>query len=204
MVQRTLLLASASQSRQMLLKDAGIDFKVIWQTADESACDWNLPLESLVKQIAIRKMEHVIMPEGKEGDIHYVLTADTLTQDFHGAIHGKPVDRADALKKLKAVRDGARVGTAFCLDKKKFIENSWQTINRQVRFVVAECFFDVPDAWLETYFKLEHDLGASAGMRIEGFGFLFLKSIKGSYTTIVGLPLFELRQALEKVGFFNA
>ena len=36
---------------------------------------------------------------------------------------------------------------------------------------------------------------------IEGIGQAFLKNINGSYTAVIGLPLFELRQALKKIGF---
>jgi predicted house-cleaning NTP pyrophosphatase (Maf/HAM1 superfamily) len=37
--------------------------------------------------------------------------------------------------------------------------------------------------------------------RIEDFGENFLKSVNGSYTTILGLPMFELRRALKEIGF---
>ena len=48
----TLLLASKSQSRQRLLRDARIPFAIIEQEADESKCDWALPLEQVVQSIA--------------------------------------------------------------------------------------------------------------------------------------------------------
>ena len=62
-----LLLASQSVSRQSLLQDSGIPFKVITQTADEKACDWSLTIEKVVESIALFKMKHVVMPAGKEG-----------------------------------------------------------------------------------------------------------------------------------------
>ena len=74
----TLLLASSSSSRKMLLDESQIPFKVIYQTADESQCDVGLPFQQLVEAIANHKMNHVIMPEGKEGDLAFVLTADTI------------------------------------------------------------------------------------------------------------------------------
>ena len=197
-----LLLGSSSASRRALLEGAQIKFKVVSQSADETLCDWNLALQPLVEQIAVYKMDHVIMPSGNDGDLSFVLTADSLTQDFQGGIHGKPIDRADAMKKLKAVRKGARVGTAFCLDKKIFKAGSWCVEKRIVQFVVATCFFDIPDAWLGKYLDLGRGVGVSGGIRIEGFGFLFLKSVEGSYTTILGLPMFELREALEEIGFY--
>ncbi|MCX5922118.1 MAG: Maf family protein [Candidatus Dependentiae bacterium] len=46
-------------------------------------------------------------------------------------------------------------------------------------------------------------LEAAHTIAIEEFGAQFLKVIHGSYLTIVGLPLFELREALEELDFFD-
>jgi len=129
------------------------------------------------------------------------LTADTLSQDSTGAINGKPVDREDAIAKIKAARNGMRTGTAFCLDRKQFRNGSWHIDKRIIRFVEAHYRFIIPDFWIDRY--LNHSLGlkASGAIAIEEFGSLFLESINGSYTTIVGLPLFELREALQELGF---
>ena len=73
-----LLLGSSSQSRQMLLKEALIPFIEIPHGADEEAIDPTLPFEKLLQEIAHHKMNHVIIPAGKEGDICFVLTADSI------------------------------------------------------------------------------------------------------------------------------
>ena len=74
-----LYLGSTSKSRQRLLKEASIPFQLVGQSVDETLCDWNRPLSQLVETIAIYKMEHIILPDGKkEGDYCFVLTADTL------------------------------------------------------------------------------------------------------------------------------
>jgi predicted house-cleaning NTP pyrophosphatase (Maf/HAM1 superfamily) len=55
---------------------------------------------------------------------------------------------------------------------------------------------------VDRYFeKTPFFLNISAGCAVEGFGQSFLKSVNGSYTGILGLPLFELRQALKTLGF---
>lgn len=118
MKQNILLLASSSASRQQLLREVHIPFKLVTQTADETKCDWNLPLQDVVQTIARYKMTHVLLPQGSEGEVCYVVTADTLSVDSRGIISGKPQDRADAIKKIKAARNGMYTGTAFCLDKK--------------------------------------------------------------------------------------
>lgn len=199
----TLYLGSKSASRQMLLKQAHIPFTLVGQDADESACDWALPLQKVVESIAVYKMEHVILPAGKEGEICFVLTADTLSQDATGAIHGKPTDRDDAIIKIKAARAGMRTGTAFCLDKKVWRSGSWHLERRIEQFVDARYEFIVPDEWIENYLTISFGLNCSGAIAIEDYGGLFLKMVQGSYTTIVGLPLFELREQLEEIGFFT-
>lgn len=200
----TLRLGSKSQSRQFLLTEAHIPFKVVSQDADETACDWSLPLVQIVEHIALFKMQHVQLPAGKkEGEYCFVLTADTLSQDLNGTIHGKPVDTADAIQKIKAARAGSRLCTAFCLDKKIWRAGKWEVDKRIQKAVSAEYIFNIPDAWINIYLKNSLGLSASNAIAVEGFGAQFLEVIKGSYTTIVGLPMYEIRQALEEVGFFN-
>ena len=63
-------------------------------------------------------MDHVLLPQGGEGEVRIVLTADTMSTDLDGVVHGKPVSRQDAIHKIKTLRRGGVVATAFCLDKK--------------------------------------------------------------------------------------
>ncbi len=202
-MKKILYLASQSISRQQLLKEAKISFTLLHQAADEQACDWGLPLETLVATIALHKMEQVILPKGREGEVIFVLTADTLSQDKHGLIQGKPKDRADAIAKIKEARNGTRLCTAFYLDKKEFCQGAWQVKQRIHQVVAAEYLFVVPDEWIEEYLKNTISLAVSNAIAIEQYGTQFLKEVRGSYSTIVGLPMFEVREALEKIGFFR-
>lgn len=202
-IKNILLLGSKSASRQKLLNEAKIPFTLIEQDVDETKCDWALPLEQVVESIALYKMQHLILPEGKEGDIAFVLTADTLSQDQEGSINGKPTDRTDAIAKIKAARNGSRLVTAFCLDKKIFRNNAWETEKRIVQCVHAEYQFLIPDHWIDIYIDNSPALNASNAIAIEDFGSPFLKTLTGSYSTIVGLPLYELREALESLDFFH-
>lgn len=199
-----LYLGSTSASRQMLLQEAQIPFQCVTQTADETLCDWALPLKQLVEKIALYKMEHVILPLGNEGERRFVLTADTLSQDMDGTIHGKPKDRQDAIDKIRRARAGSRLCTAFCLDVRNYQSSVWYIEKRICVAVSAEYIFDVPEEWVEIYLEKSMGLHASNAIAIEGFGGQFLKSVHGSYTTIVGLPMFEVRQALEEVDFFRS
>lgn len=198
-----LLLGSKSASRKKLLLESKIPFTILEQDADETVCDWGMSLSKLVETIALYKMEHVVMPQGKENDICFVLTADTLSQDSNGSINGKPTDRADAIEKIKAARHGSQLSTAFCLDRKVFRNGVWHVDKRIVQCVHSEYQFAIPDEWIETYLDNSLALQCSNAIAIEDYGMQFLKVVHGSYSCIVGLPLFEVREALAQLGFFN-
>ncbi len=204
-MKHTLYLASSSAARQQLLKDAQIPYILVQQSADESQCDWNLPWQKVIERIALYKMDHVLLPqEAQSVSPCYVLTADTMGVDIDGVIHGKPVDKEDAIKKIKALRRGGECGTAFCLDRKKFKNGTWLVEERIMQFVSATYTFDMGDEWIEHYFKaVPQYLKIAGAITIEGYGAQFLKTINGSYTTVLGLPLCQVRLALQKLGFFD-
>src|SRR5579863_273824 len=204
MAKNVLYFGSKSQSRCMLLEESQIPFVMVSQNADESQCDWGLPLPQLVLSIALYKMQHVVLPDGmREGDVCYVLTADTMSHDKMGVIHGKPVDRVDAIAKIKATAAGSFLCTAFCLDRKVWQSGAWVIQERIADVVSAEFIFSVPQQWLDIYLEKTPFLDVSGGIAVEKFGNQFLKTVQGSYSTIIGLPLFELREALEKLDFFD-
>lgn len=203
-MKKTLYLASKSPSRQYLLRESKIDFTLLSQNADEAQCDWSLSINEVVTSIARYKMNCVTMPQGTEGEQAFVLTADTLTQDKKGVIHGKPLDKSDALRKMEALRDGVVVATAFCLSKKVFRQGAWILEDQREQCVISRCEFIVPSSWAERYFK-ESVIGyeAAGGMAVEAYGMQFLRYIEGSYSAVIGLPLFEVREALDALTFFN-
>ena len=200
----TLLLASSSETRKTLLKESQIPFKMISQNADETKADASLPVEQMVQQIAKMKMDHAILPKGEEGDLCFVLTADTLCQDKNGNVMGKPTDKCDAIEKLKQQRDGgSRAVSAFCLDKKVCKNGEWKVLDRVEECVTSNYTFIVPDKWIDAHCENTWAHRAAGAVVFEEFGSMFLKTMNGSFSAIRGLPIFELREALEKVGFFN-
>jgi septum formation protein len=198
-----LLVGSKSPSRQMLLRSAQIPFVLVEQDADESLCDWALPLPQIVMHIARFKMESLQLPAGKDGQVCFVLTADTLAQDKDGTVQGKPADHDDAIAKIKSARDGSNLCTAFCLDKKIWQQGQWKLVERIEQVVHAEYLFAIPDEWIDIYLEKSIALNTAGAVTVEAFGNQFLKMVHGSYSAIIGLPLFELREALEKLGFFD-
>lgn len=193
-------LASGSHSRQKLLQEAKISFKLLSQNADESKCGWSLPLKELVELIADFKMDHVILPSGKEGDEIRVLTADTLTLDGNGEIAGKPKSKKEVVERIKSYRKGAVTGSAFCLSTKKFRNDVWQEVDRVLGYSQAEYIFDIPDHKIDWYLQNAFEgisfMNVSGGVMVDGAGAQFVKEIKGSYTAILGLPMYELSKII--------
>lgn len=203
MTKSLLYLASKSRSRRLLLEQARIPFQLLEQSADEAQCDWSQELATVVSSIARHKMEHVIMPQGHEGQVIFVITADTLNSDAKGQIFGKPADSEDAKRMIKAQTGFARIATGFCVRKSEYLNGAWRELDRREGCVVSECVLEVPDSWFERFLEAEPQLVTFAGaLAVDGYASQFVQSINGSYTGILGLPLYEVRQALEQLCFF--
>jgi septum formation protein len=200
-----LLVGTKSVQRKRLLSEAKIPFHIVEQNADESLCDYELPFAQLLESIAVHKMNHVIMPQAQEGNRAFVLTVDTMVQNGSGVVYGKPKDKIDAIKSIQMLRDNPGiVGTAFCLDKKKFHEGQWTVQKRVIRYADASFKLDIDDHWIEIYCEQYPDFLSVAGaLTVETYGAQFLKSLCGSYSAALGLPMFELREALEESDFFH-
>jgi septum formation protein len=199
-----LLFGSKSLSRQSLLNDMNINFLLVSQDATEVVEERGLSFSDHIKKIALQKMDHIIMPPSLKTQEAFVLTADTMGQDARGNIYGKPKNKRDAIEQIKNLRGNGLVGTAFCLDKKKFDGSSWVVEERVLGYAETAYELDMPDGWIERYLDhTPHYLQISGSITVEGYGAQFLKSITGSYTTVLGLPLFQLREGLEQLNFFN-
>lgn len=199
-----LYLASGSLHRKKLLEAACIPFQAIDQDADESHCSLQQPLQNIVCQLAQLKMQHVHYPVVLVGTISFFLTADTLTLDAFGNIYGKPADREDAKRTIRACRAGGIiVGTGFCLERKIYTQSGWKVQASVVDYDQGVCFIDVPETFLDLYLDTIPFLTLSGGMSIQGIGEQFLKQMQGSYSAILGLPMFKVRQALSDLGFYK-
>ena len=203
-----LYLGSQSEPRQNLLKLADINFKVLTHKSSECVIEPSDNFEKYVIAIACDKMQHLQLPEVKETKI-FVLTADTLIKTTHTNpilgthILGKPKDLENAKDMLRSIRNQpVDVLTGCCLQIMKAAGQHWEIEKRQCWATGAQVEFSIDEESLDLYFEKEpwalHACGAGV---IEGIGQAFLKSLNGSYTAVLGLPLFELRQKLKEFDF---
>lgn len=203
-MKKILVLASQSKARQQLLRDAHMPYILADHYADEASCLIEGTLQDKVLAIAHGKMRHVRMPNPEKDTEYFVLTADTMVQDSQGVIHGKPVDRQDAIHRIRALNGQGVVATAFCLEKRMWQNDEWVPEGSYEEVVSCSYELFIDDAMITEYLRVVPDYCfMSGGLTIEGYGAQFVRSISGSYTTLLGLPLFEVRAGLKKVGFFR-
>ncbi|MFH1643697.1 MAG: Maf family protein [bacterium] len=213
-----LYLGSQSKPRQKLLDFAQITYKILQHKSEENVSHDGLPFEDYVLKIAQDKMKNLsfdVAPRfvpphgGTSQDRHddwiiFVLTSDTVARMIESKmILKKPLDLDDAKRLLIEIGSGpAEVFTACCLDKKRFENNKWETIEKNHFVVRTEVEFCIQPDEIDWYLKnMPQAINACGATIIEDFGFNFLKSVNGSYTSVLGLPLYEVRQALRKMDF---
>ncbi len=200
-----LYLASSSQSRQQLLKDAGFMFEILRTSNEVEPFDAQASLQENVEAAAQFKATTIILPSTTTNhSCIFVITADTLLTDAAGTILRKPADLADAHNQLRLLRMGpCTIGTAFIVQKlEKTSENAWLLTKTVRDYSESSAEFYVSDEAFADYFaKLPFALYACGSGIIEGFGAQFLKSFSGSYTGALGLPIFEVKKTLKKLGY---
>ena len=187
-----LLLASASPRRRELLLQIGVAHRVHATDIDESPLTDESP-RALVQRLACEKalaaLEHA---QGLP-----VLGADTVVV-LDGHVFGKPVDAADAQgmllalagrehQVLSAVALATAAGTAAL--------RLSQSIVTMREISAAEALW---------YWQTGEPAGKAGGYAIQGRAAQFISALRGSYSGVMGLPLFETAQLLREAGIHTA
>lgn len=188
-VGRRIILASKSPRRRYLLEQAGLRIAVIPSRVDESGVAVGTP-KSYVRELAEAKARDV---SGRYPD-DWVIGADTIVV-IDGAVLGKPASVAEAEEMLRRL-SGKRhqVLTGYCIRCK--------VLGRSVSAVVATevRFKDLSQAEIDWYIRTREPFDKAGAYAIQGIGTFLVKSINGSYTNVVGLPVCEVVEFLIKEG----
>lgn len=194
---RSIILASASPRRKQLLESAGIVATVEVADIDESHGDGEKAAD-YVARMAYQKAEAVVRRHlsdkstDKSVGLDVVVAADTIVV-VDGVILGKPASRDEAFSMLKRLVSRRHdVMTAVAIADLAGRAPKWQ------RFVVTTHveFGDVDDARLWAYIDSGEPMDKAGAYGIQSGAASFVRCIEGSYTNVVGLPLYETVSAL--------
>lgn len=181
-----LILASQSPRRAELLRQIGVAFETHPAEIDETPLAGEAPAD-YVTRMAVEKARavHALSPERP------VLGSDTAVI-LDDRILGKPADRTDGIAMLQALGGRAhQVLTAVALDHGR-VEHALSDSRVRFRPITAE--------EAARYWDSGEPADKAGGYGIQGRGAVFVERIEGSYSGIMGLPLFETAQLLGRIG----
>ena len=203
--QSKLYLGSQSKARKQLLEWAQLTAKTLHHTYDEDSHPHRNSLEKLVTELATEKKNHLILPQAEYLlEKIFIITADTLIGlPSSTTVFGKPKNLDDAKKMLTQIgKQPVNILTGCCITAQQWNGIQWNVINQKTIVVGALVEFCVETDQMDTYFKNEPNaLNGCGASVVDSYGQCFFKSMHGSYSAILGLPLFELRIILKQFGF---
>lgn len=186
-----LYLASKSPRRALLLQQLRLEFAVLEVEVPEHRAPDESPLD-YVRRVARDKAHAGRFGLGETSDEAFVLGADTEVV-LDDAVFGKPADADSAAAMLGRLSGRThQVMSAVCLIGPA---GEWIThCVSQVRFVALDA------ATIERYAATDEPLGKAGGYAIQGRGAMLVEHLQGSYSGVMGLPLFETAALLRDAG----
>jgi len=187
--QPCILLASGSPRRRELLKQLAVKFEVAAADIDESLVEGEIPRDyvlRLSREKALAGFRH-------SGGRLPVLGSDTIVL-LDGEILGKPETRKEAegmLKRLSGRTHEVYSGVALVLDPQTVLD----TLN-----VTSVTFGDMPAAWIRKYCQGDEPMDKAGAYAVQGGTGQYISRIDGSYSGVMGLPLYETAELLRRGG----
>lgn len=182
-----LVLASGSPRRSEFLSLLGLDFKVVKPDVDEVVLPNETP-DALVTRLSVMKSGAVALlyPDT------VILAADTVVS-IDGQILGKPCDRADALRMIKQLSGRThQVYTAVTVRHNKRIKT------------LCSCthvtFSRIDDTLAHMYVNSGEGDDKAGSYALQGRAAMFIEKVEGSVSSVIGLPLSEVRELLLEFG----
>ena len=177
-----LILASSSPRRHQFLHNLGIEFTVVTAELDETPVPGEPP-DTFAKRMA-REKAFVV---GSAHPDSWVIGADTVVTLEDGTILGKPANEEDAINMLRKLNNTShRVFTGLCLCCES------EKIKTTIIDSTDVAFMDTPLQILERYVRTGEPLDKAGAYGIQGIGSFLVKSINGSCTNVIGLPVSKL------------
>jgi septum formation protein len=187
-MQLSLILASQSPRRKELLSQLGYTFQTLAANIDETVIEGELPAQYVLR-LSIEKAK-VIAQQQPEGCI--VLGSDTSVV-FNQQILGKPENIEQCCKQLMLLSNSThQVLTGIAAIKNQKIVSA--LIKTEVTF--KSLTIDE----IKRYWQTGEPQDKAGAYGIQGIGGQFVTQINGSYSAVVGLPLYETAKLLAELG----
>jgi septum formation protein len=199
-----LYLASQSPRRQELLMQLGVRFELLLPSNDENAEAIETPLPN---ENARDYVERVTLAKCAAAEQRWanrnlpwapILCADTtvsLPNSDTAQILGKPADAFEAARILRLLSGQTHeVLTAIALLAEQSVKPISLVQVSQVEFM------ELSDPLIKAYIASQEPYGKAGAYGVQGLGSAFIRSINGSYSGIMGLPLFEMATLLQQAG----
>jgi septum formation protein len=198
-VTKFIYLASQSPRRRQLLEQLGVSYELLLPGADEDAEGLELVLRneapsSYVKRVTQLKLDAALERLKRRGlPMAPILCSDT-TVAMGRTIYGKPDDAADAVRILSELSGKThRVLTAVALGTGRKRE--------QAMCESRVTFATMSRQQILAYVASEEPMGKAGAYGVQGRAAAFISHMGGSYSGIMGLPMFETAQLLRSFSF---
>ena len=184
-----IVLASASPRRLELLQQIGLHALVMPVPIEEVMLEEELPL-SFVQRLALEKARAGFELMSQQGLELPVLGSDTIVE-LDGEVFGKPTDTEQA--ELMLAKLSGKVHNVHTAVAVKTAEAEYSALSSsQVEFAVLS------NEAIKAYVATGEPLDKAGSYGIQGIAAQFVKNLNGSYSGVMGLPLFETAELLVK------
>ena len=185
----SILLASASPRRHELLKQLDVTFVVAATNIDESIIDGETPRDYVTRMAREKALKGLEQSMG----LMPALGSDTIVL-LNDRILCKPESRAEAQSMLRSLSGRTHhvySSVAIALEP----DNVLDTIN-----ITAVTFGDIPADWIRQYCQSDEPMDKAGAYAVQGGTGQYIRRIEGSYSGVMGLPLFETAELLRRAG----
>lgn len=189
----SLILASTSPRRKELLAYLGLPFAVVSPATEEKHRPGETGLD-YAKRNSMEKAEAVYKMRADKSTPVIAIGADTIGL-LDETVLEKPLDPADAIRMLTSMSGRShKVITAVSL-----VGDSQGKVHSESFAVETLVYFkELSQAEIGYYVQTKEPLDKAGAYGIQGIGGFLVRSIQGSYSNVVGLPLVELTEALQR------
>ncbi len=197
---KLLFLASQSPRRLELLRQIGLDPTVLPLRVAPGRCEVDetpLPDEvasEYVSRLARMKLAAALRARGARNLPPWPIVAADTTVTVDGLLLGKPLDAEDAAAMLR--RYAGRTHVVLTAVAAAYQGREGLAVSES-----AVTFAPLDEQAIGAYLAHAEYVGKAGGYAIQGRAAMFVSRIEGSFSGVVGLPLFETAQLLRSVGF---